>query len=294
MRTLEVVSRGAPSNWLAQYKKKVTSQAGEDGVIEKIFQILPASAERWCVEFGAGDGQLVSNTWSLLNQGGWHGVLIEAGREPFAKLGERYRDKPRVTCLQRMVDFTGPDSLDQILAQTAIAKDFDLLSIDIDGNDYHIWESLNLYRPRVVLIEYNPTIPADVRFIQDQHMGVNQGSSLLALAGLGKQKGYQLVATTELNAFFVREADFPLFDIKDNQVSVMYDENVHGTKIFQLYDGTWALAGCRKMLWHEKSELNEEKIQVLPPHRRGFAGFLPAEPRAASWLQRLRSVFARR
>jgi hypothetical protein len=107
----------------------------------------------------------------------------------------------------------GPDSLDAILAETPIPRDFDLLSIDIDGNDYWIWESLKNHRPKAVVMEYNPvfgpheskTIPFDEHHMWDGE-SIYFGASAGALVRLAKSKGYSLVAyTAELNVFFVRD-----------------------------------------------------------------------------------------
>ena len=90
--------------------------------------------------------------------------------------------------LNAFVGFTAADGLDAILARTPIPADFDVLSIDIDGNDYHVWNAVARYKPRVVVIEYNPTIPAAVDFVQPADMSINQGASITAQARLGKQK----------------------------------------------------------------------------------------------------------
>jgi hypothetical protein len=176
----------------------VTSQGGEDGVIEKIFDILneaekrssdESKSDRWCVEFGAWDGKHLSNTYKLLHEENWHGVLIEADKERFEDMKLLYASYPRVLCLNQFVTFDGEDSLEQILTRAQVPLDFDLLSIDVDGADYHMFESLCHFQPKVVVIEFNPTIPNNVIYIQDKDMNIYQGSSLAALIELGKFKG---------------------------------------------------------------------------------------------------------
>src|SRR6185436_3102249 len=115
-----------------------------------------------------------------------------------------YAGNERAICLQRFVTFDGDTRLDALLQTTPIPKDFDLLSVDIDGADYHVWESLTRYEPRVVIIEFNPTIPGHIEFVQPRDMTVNQGNSIRSLVKLGKQKGYELSCVTEYNAIFVR------------------------------------------------------------------------------------------
>lgn len=258
------------NNSLSRHARSVTSQFGEDGILEKIFEILPDPGSRWCVDFGAWDGRHLSNTWHLLSSRGWHGVLIEADPERFAELVATYRGNARVVAKNRMVTFEGADRLDEILSETPIPQDFDLLAIDIDGNDYHIWDSVRDYQPKVVLIEINPSVPNELAFIQARDMNVAHGSSLLAMVLLGKAKGYELIATTSHNAFFARRDLFPLFNIPDNDIHLMHSPDAYETWVFQLYDGTLLLAGCQSMLWQGQGQdqvpICVEAIQLaLPP-----------------------------
>ena len=97
--------------------------------------------------------------------------------------------------------FEGPQSLDNIFARTQLPKEFDLFSLDIDGNEYHLWDSLNTYRPRVMLVEFNPSIPNDVAFIQPHDMsGLSRSLHLWHLWSSGSGK-YELIAANETNAF---------------------------------------------------------------------------------------------
>lgn len=250
------------ADWLSLHRRSITSQSGEDGVIEKIFEVI-GKKNNACVEFGGWDGKHLSNTWDLLNNKEWSGVVIEADKRNFKKLVDTYRSNGKVVCINRFVNFEGENTLDKILSGTAIPEDFDLLSIDIDGNDYHVWEAFESYRPRLVVIEFNPTIPVDLEFVQPRNMKLNQGSSLLSLYMLAKHKGYELVATTECNAFFVRGELFSLFKINDNSPLSMRKERKYETRLFQLYDGTIVLAGCKRLLWHN-IDMDQRKMQVLP------------------------------
>ncbi len=93
-----------------------------------------------------------------------------------------------------------------------------MLSIDIDGNDYYIWESIKDYDPKVDIIEFNQAIPSDIEFVQKKDFTLHQGNSLLSLIKLGKLKGYELVATSFCNAIFVKSDLFDLFEIADNRI----------------------------------------------------------------------------
>jgi hypothetical protein len=259
------------NDWLAaEHAGTVGSQFGEDGILAKIFQVVPAG-NRWCVEFGAWEGTHFSNTRNLIRHHGWRGVLIEADTAKFTDLVATYRGNRRVTCLNEFVDFAGEKRLDRILPRTPVPRGFDLLSIDIDGNDYHVWQAVEVYRPKVVVIEFNPSIPNDTIYVQDADMNVNQGASLRALIQLGKRKGYELISTTPINAIFVLRRLFPLFDISDNDIDLMHDDSRFSTYLLQMYDGTLRTAGCTRMLWHDM-EIDVERLQVLPPERRYFPG----------------------
>ena len=258
------------SAYLRKRSRNVHSQAGEDGVIAAILEIMPPT-NRWCVEFGAWDGIETSNTAALLRRSDspWSGVLIEGSSDRFAKLTENYRGNERVKCISGYVRSKGPESLDAILPDTGAPSDLDLLSIDIDGNDYHVWNHLRNYRPRLLVIEFNPAIPNDVVYVQDDEPNTFQGSSLAAMIELGKQKGYELVATTYFNAFFVPAEAYPAFHIPSNDIDAMYDGQEYQTKFFQLYDGTLQIAGCQNLIWHNRT-IDPEEIQVLPKSERRF------------------------
>lgn len=260
----------AESTYLRRFARNVTSEMGEDGMIARIFEIMPPTS-RWCVEFGAGDGEASSNTWTLLNQQGWQGVLIERAPHRFAALARRYQGADNVHALNRMVAIEGSDCLDQVLAQTPIPTCFDLLSIDIDGNDWHVWQSLSEYRPRLVVVEFNPTIPNEILFVQDRDPTVNQGASLRAFIELAAAKGYELIATTAYNAFFVDRTEFARFGITDNSIDAMHSPAESATYFFQLFDGRIEVAGCRKLLWSGHAFTSDD-VQVLPLEQRVYRG----------------------
>lgn len=267
---------------LLAYGGNVTSEHGEDGVIKRIFEII-GTRSRTCVELGALNGTHGSNVWQLIKKEGWSGTLIEADRTYFEKLQKEFAETPAAECVNAFVSFEGPQSLDNIFAQTKLPKEFDLFSLDIDGNEYHVWDSLVEYRPRVMLVEFNPTIPNDVAFIQPRDMKVFQGSSLRAFVELGKRKGYELVAANETNAFFVLKELFPRFNIADNSIDALHTDHRYETKLFQLYDGTLKIAGNTKLLWHNLP-IDEERLQTLPIHKRKY----PARISGSGGVRRLK------
>jgi hypothetical protein len=258
------------SVFLQEFCKNVTTQRGEDGIVEKIFEIIGAT-NRYCVEFGAWDGKLYSSTWNLLNNHRWGGLLIEANEVKFAELEGAYRGNDQVATLNTLVEQEGEASLDAILTRAGAPVDLDFLCIDVDGVDWHIWNSLTEFLPKVILIEFNPTVPNDIVFVQDDDAATNQGASLLALIELGKSKGYELVATTAWNGFFVRSQLYPAFGIEDNDIDAMHDTARFESRLFQCYDGTLVLAGCKHLLWSDVT-ICQEDIQVLPKALRKYGG----------------------
>lgn len=190
-----------PFSNLQGSERKVHSQNGEDGVIEAIFARI-GTTDRFFVEFGAGDG-LECNGAYLIEQG-WTGLMIDAGNES---------RNPRVA-IQR--EFVTAENINALFAKYRVPQEFDLLSIDIDGNDFWVWRAINA-RPRVVVIEYNAHFGPDERVasVYDPNFSFTAtdyfGASLLALQELGKQLGYTLVhcERTGTNAFFIADKTLP-------------------------------------------------------------------------------------
>lgn len=256
------------STWLLRHRDNVTSQCGEDGIIAKAFEVIGQHG-KVCVEFGAWDGMQFSNTFALIKQRGWSGYLIEANTDKFKALQETYRGNPNARLINRFVKLDkGEGTIDEILAEHRCPVEIDLLSIDIDGNDYHVWESMQEPSAKVVVIEFNPTVPNDVFFVQDRSFEVNQGCSLLSLTLLAREKGYELVCATEWNAIFVRVEFFGLFNIEDNSPDAMYQPQMNG-RIFHGYDGTIHVTGMPRLMWHGVT-LSYDDFQVLPRSLRVF------------------------
>lgn len=264
----------SPQNPLGRYRKSVTSQYGEDGVIEHVFEIIGAE-NKWCVEFGAGSDN--NNTWLLVNHKGWSGVLIEAHPVYHKELARHYATNRHVICLDDFVHWRGENTLDAILKKTAIPRDFDFLVIDIDGHDYQVWDAVREYHPRVVMIEYNGNIPDDVSFIQppDSRI-VRTGSSLRALVGLAKSKGYELVYAHIANALFVRRELFSLFGIADNSPQALVEPFWPVRRFFQGYDGAIILLGgeWKNLLLHKK-KIGGHPVWFLDEHglRKAFFSY---------------------
>jgi hypothetical protein len=221
------------------FEKNIQSQFGEDGVIEEIFRRI-GCRNKICVEFGAWDGVHLSNTWNLWNRQGWAALLIEGDKEKFETLVNTCRSFKNVNTFQAYVAGSGSNSLEAILDTFKLPADIDLLSIDIDGNEYYIIKSLSRYLPRVIIAEYNPTIPPDREIIQAE--GEYFGSSALSLLKLGQKKGYKLAHMTATNIFLVHQNDFYKLLIDEPSLeSVFLKCNL--TYLISSYDGKTFLAG---------------------------------------------------
>lgn len=193
---------------LAGHELKVFSQNGEDGVLAEIFH-RTGTTTRWFVEFGIGSG-LEGNSVLLADVAGWEGLFIEGSPGLHAQLNDKYSaiDRVRVACA-----LVSAENVEHLFEAAGVPTDLDLLSIDIDGNDYWVWQAIARYRPTVVVVEYNGAIDPAARLVQPYEPGQGwdgtdfYGASLGALDHLGTSKGYRLVHAdlTGTNAFFVRD-----------------------------------------------------------------------------------------
>jgi hypothetical protein len=179
------------------FDRKVFSQNGEDGIIEMIFRKI-GTTDKFCVEFGVNDGH-ECNTRYLIEKKGWNYLHMDGG-----SYKKTYTDIKK--------EFITAENINKLFKKYKVPKEFDLLSIDIDFNDYWVWKALKGYKPRVIIMEYNAsippneskTVPYSANRVWDGTM--YYGASILALEKLGKIKGYSLIGCDKkgINAFFVR------------------------------------------------------------------------------------------
>ena len=199
---------------LEPYGYKVYSQNDEDGLLYEIFRRIGIKTRSF-VEFGVGNG-LENNSLYLLKQG-WHGLWIEGSSQHVQYIKDKFSKILKTGQLSLIESFITKDNINTLIKST-FSNEIDLLSIDIDGNDYHIWQAIDVISPRVVCIEYNAKFVPPVKWTIEYNPKHTwdgsdyQGASLAALAELGSQKGYQLVGCnlSGINAFFVRK------DLLDN------------------------------------------------------------------------------
>ena len=186
------------------------SQCGEDGVLAHLIEVLGLK-DLWCCEFGAWDGQHASNTFHLVSTAGARAVMIEGDPVRYQDLLVTAAQWPTIQPLHARIsaDPGSSSHLDTLLAPTGIPRDFDILSIDIDGDDLITWESITQHTPKIVIIEINPRIEpgvfqrhSDVPFDPTPMTDLNSFSSTVAV---GQAKGYDLVCHTSCNLIFARQ-----------------------------------------------------------------------------------------
>ena len=192
---------------LNRHEFAVYSQGGEDGIIAEIFRRI-GTASRTFVEVGLEDGK-ECNTHLLLSQG-WSGLWVEGSPRCGALIRQHFEEVLKSGRLRLENRFISMADMNAAIAAAALPEEFDLLSIDVDGIDYQLWEAVSQFRPRVVVVEYNGHIPPHIDWVPDvtpvPGIFPGVGASLKALERLGREKGYTLVGCgfTGCNAFWVR------------------------------------------------------------------------------------------
>jgi hypothetical protein len=200
-----------PNTDLRRVGFKVFSQWDEDGIIQYLIHNLPI-ANKTFIEFGV-ENYEESNTRFLLMNDHWQGLVLDACAADI-----RYIQTDQIYWqydLQAKCTWITRDNINSLLIEAGFSEDVGLLSIDIDGNDYWIWQAIECCRPRIVIVEYNSVFglqPLSVPYKDNfnrtaaHHSNLYFGCSLGALSHLAKMKGYRLVGSNIWghNAFFVR------------------------------------------------------------------------------------------
>ncbi|HEX4450479.1 MAG TPA: hypothetical protein VH143_06380 [Kofleriaceae bacterium] len=210
---LELAARLNDGGDFNAHELGVFSQWGEDGLIAYLISRVPI-ARPWFVEFGVEDYR-EANTRFLVATRDWRGLVID-GSAAHVRSIESDDISWRHDLTARHA-FVTRDNINKLLEQAGFTGDIGLLSIDIDGNDYWVWQAIDVISPRIVVAEYNSlwgadravTVSYDPSFVRGEKHFSNlyYGASIAALARLGKVKGYSLVGGNKAgnNAFFVRD-----------------------------------------------------------------------------------------
>jgi hypothetical protein len=198
---------------LDEVEFQVFSQRGEDGVIQYIINKIEIPNKIF-VEFGV-ETYTESNTRFLLMNNNWSGLVIDGSKKniDFVKNDFIYW-KYDITAIE---SFITRDNINNLISNYTNKEDIGLLSVDIDGNDYWVWEAIETIKPRVVICEYNSvfgskekvTVPYKENFIRskEHYSELYFGASLAAFCDLAGKKGYDFIGTTSagVNAYFVRK-----------------------------------------------------------------------------------------
>ena len=211
-----LVRQGCDLPSFADVEFKCFSQNGEDGILLYLFSLIGADY-RTAVEICAGDG-IECNAANLIVNHGWQGLLFDADREQVAR-GAAFYAACRTTWVSPptfVQAWITAENVNTLVGSHGPPGPVDLLSLDIDGNDYWVWNALDCIQPRVVVLEFNGSCGPDrsiaMSYDPDYRLDLATppyrcGASLAAFAKLGRVKGYRLVGVQSFgfNAFFVRE-----------------------------------------------------------------------------------------
>lgn len=212
----ELARLNAPLPALFETEFRAYSQNGEDGILWFLFSLL-GTTNRRAVEICAGDG-IECNAANLVINHGWSALLVDGDPAQVARGREFYR-QCRNTWVSPPVltqAWITAETVNDIVTNHGFAGEIDLLSLDLDGNDYWVWQALTVVQPRVVVLEFNAsagpdrplTMSYDPAFRLDFSITpYRAGASLAAFTSLAAHKGYRLVGVQSLgfNAFFVRD-----------------------------------------------------------------------------------------
>ena len=246
----------------------VYSQHGEDGIIDCIRSLIGKENLNYkCCEFGAWDGVHFSNTFNLIKNKSYDAILIESNKKKFKQLRQNIPAK-NIIKLNQKVGFEKSSNLDFILREHGYPIDIDFVSIDIDGNDYHIFDDLKEFIPKIICIEYNTTMSNSLLFVQKKDQNISHGSSIRSLVNLALKKKYHLVTCTPTNVFFIHE-NYKQKVIGDGNISIDHVRKERLVEAFVGYDGTIFFSRKIILQWHK---LTFNKINVFPKILLGYSG----------------------
>lgn len=214
MQYRNILAQKMPLPKLADVGFRVYSQTDEDGIILFLFSVIGATNKIF-VEIGTGNG-VECNCANLAINFGWHGLFIDGDSKAIASGIKFYGSHPdtKIFPPKFLSAMVNSDDINDLISNAGFCGEIDFLSIDIDGMDYWIWETINCVNPRVVVVEANGkfgmrsiTVPYDDKWVYDANATPHyHGASLTAFTKLANKKGYRLVGTNRFgyNAFYIR------------------------------------------------------------------------------------------
>lgn len=189
-------------DFVKKYSFNIFSQNGEDGIIEEVLSRIGLFEGR-CVEFGGADGTFCSNTAKLFNEG-WRGKLIEGDEILFSQM---LNNQKLPEAIEMDNAFVTPENINHLVGVC------DLLSIDIDGNDYQVWKAYK-HKPSIVIIEINSSFKPD-----EEHFSAHDGCAYKTMVQLGEEKGYFLLCHTGNLIFIDNKYKKKFPEVKGNPIS---------------------------------------------------------------------------
>jgi hypothetical protein len=210
---------------LKSKEKNITSQYGEDGIIDFLVDYLKADINKVCLEVGAGDGVTNSNVYTLWKEKGWQALLIDASPLRFKKLKKITSEYSNVIAVHDEINFKGEKTIENHCNIRNISLEHGLVVIDVDSIDCHVFEDIDKVNPAICIIEYNNSIPPWIDY-QDSKSQIFLRCSIKALKRIGSEKGFQMIGSTITNAIFVREDLAKKYSIEsvDPEVAYQYDQ----------------------------------------------------------------------
>jgi hypothetical protein len=210
----ELARAKAPLPKFEDVEFRCFSQNGEDGILLYIFSLIDTTNKK-LVEIGCGNG-LENNSANLIVNHGWHGLLFDGNQKNISSAKDFYNHSKDtfVNPPQTIKAWVTKENINQLITENNFKDQIDLLSLDIDGMDYWIWQALEVIEPRVVVLEYHEefgtesvTVPYNQGFQKESENPRYFGASLPAFVKLAKEKGYRLVGCNhqKFNAFFIKD-----------------------------------------------------------------------------------------
>lgn len=192
---------------LLDCRYNITSHHGENGMILAVVDILKWK-NGYALEVGAFDGVTRSNICPLRDMG-WNLLFIEGSDDNYKLLEENMKTYSNVVCNQSYINMTKGTTIDDIIKQYwTNTNEIDIISLDIDGNDYWIWKNMK-YDPKLMIIEFNRELGESVAMKYKEGFkyvgGKVWGSSAIALTKLGEEKGYDLIGIRKDTLFFIKK-----------------------------------------------------------------------------------------
>lgn len=252
MRTKELYTNHNSSVYvpteLEKYSRDVFSQNGEDGILEEICKRVKIK-NNFFVEFGGWDAEKFSNSANLRINKSWGGILFE---------GDQDKVKQARKEVKIYNEFVTSKNVNDLFEKYNVPSSFGLLSIDIDGDDPYVLESLdtNKFSPDIIIIEFNPGLPnhIPIRIIEQ---GLNQtaqnvsngyfSANINSIYEIAKLKNYEFVTTVSWNLIFIKEELFDQLNIERKTKDIILEKHINGNgtkpwlKAIQNNDFQWVI-----------------------------------------------------